>query len=193
MKNKIVLASVVAAAAVLSGCAASTYPGASLGSGATAQLFTPDGRPAGQAMLRGLDSGVEVTVTVQGLSQGPHGFHIHENGVCAPGADPATGQIVAFGAAGGHFDPGMSHKHGQPGSPPTVAHGGDLTNINVLPDGTGSLRYVNPSIAVIPGINSVIGKTLVVHEKADDYMTNPSGNSGGRLLCGVIQAPMGRG
>ena len=74
-----------------------------------------------------------------------------------------------------------------------AAHAGDIPNINVGPDGTGSLRYVNPSIAVIPGMNSVIGKTLVVHEKTDDYMTNPSGNSGGRLLCGVIQAPMGRG
>ncbi|MDA8446751.1 superoxide dismutase family protein [Paracidovorax valerianellae] len=154
---------------------------------ATARLVTPQSAPAGNAVLTDTAAGVEVAIQVQGLAPGQHGFHIHANGACAPGPDAATGQTVAFGAAGGHFDPGMSKKHGRPGQSAHEAHAGELPNIPVGDDGRGSVRYVNSNITLTPGKASVVGRALVVHEKEDDYTTNPAGNSGGRLLCGVIE------
>lgn len=154
---------------------------------ATARLVTPEGAAAGNAVLTETSAGVEVAIQVQGLSPGKHGFHIHTNGACAPGPDAITGQTIAFGGAGGHFDPGMAKKHGHPGQPSQEAHAGELPNIPVGDDGRGSVRFVNANISLTPGKTSVVGRTLVVHEKEDDYTTNPAGNSGGRLLCGLIE------
>ncbi|AVT02974.1 superoxide dismutase family protein [Paracidovorax avenae] len=154
---------------------------------ASARLMTADGQPAGTAVLTETPSGVEIAAQVQGLSAGLHGFHIHANGQCAPGPDAATGKTIPFGAAGGHFDPGMSHQHGQPGAPIDKAHAGELPNITVGADGRGTLRYLNSNITLTPGRASIMGRALVVHEKEDDYKSNPAGNSGGRVLCGVIE------
>lgn len=155
---------------------------------ALARLFTPAGEARGQATLTETPGGVDIAITVQGLSPGPHGVHIHTNGNCAPGPDPATGQTVAFGAAGGHFDPGQSHNHGQPGQPINHAHAGDMPNITVGADGTGSLRHLHPQVTLSPGPHSAFGRSLVVHERADDFVSDPAGNSGGRLLCGLIES-----
>ena len=111
-----------------------------------------------------------------------------QTGVCAPGPDPATGETVAFGAAGGHFDPGQSRNHGRPGEPINHAHAGELPNITVGADGRGSLRYLNPNVTLSPAPHSAFGRSLVVHERADDFVSDPAGNSGGRLLCGVIES-----
>ncbi len=154
---------------------------------ASARLMTADGKPAGTAVLTETPTGVEIVAQVQGLTTGLHGFHIHANGQCAPGPDAATGKTVPFGAAGGHFDPGMSHQHGQPGTAADKAHAGELPNINVGADGRGTVRYVNSNVTLTPGKASVMGRALVVHEKEDDYKSNPAGNSGGRVLCGVIE------
>lgn len=185
----------LAALAFLIGCTSAHTPGAPMGPAnaspqrlAVARLLTPAGQAAGQATLTEMPNGVEIAVSVQGLTPGPHGFHIHTNGVCAPGPDAATGQTVAFGAAGGHFDPGQARKHGHPGEPPNRAHAGELPNIPVGANGQGSLRYRNPHVTLSRQANSVLGRTLVVHERADDYVSDPAGNSGGRLLCGVIEA-----
>ena len=165
---------------------------ASAGSAAVAQLFTPEGQAAGRADLAQTAGGTEITVHVRGLVPGAHGFHVHANGACDPGPDASTGQIVPFGAAGGHFDPGHSRNHGSPGQAPHEVHAGELPNIPVQADGTGALRYVNPHVTLAPGKTSVLGRTIVVHERADDYESDPAGNSGGRLLCGLIE-PTARG
>lgn len=165
---------------------------ATSGGSAAAELRTPAGQPAGRAEFAQTPAGVEITIRVQGLNPGTHGFHVHANGACAPGPDAATGETVAFGAAGGHFDPGLSHNHGQPGQPAHEVHAGELPNITVQGDGSGTLRYVNTQVSLLPGKASVLGRTLVVHENADDYMTDPAGNSGGRALCGLIE-PAQRG
>jgi len=154
---------------------------------AIARLTDASGRPAGTARLKDTAGGVEIVIEAQGLAAGQHGFHIHANGACAPGPDAATGRMVAFGAAGGHYDPGMSHNHGRPGEPATAAHAGELPNLQAGADGRASLRYVNANVTVVAGPMSAMGRTLVVHEKQDDYQTDPAGDSGGRLLCGVIE------
>lgn len=190
------LAGAIALGAALTACTAHRPPpspqepvgSAPSRSSAVAHLFTATGKPSGRADLTETPKGVEITISVQGLTPGQHGFHIHANGACAPGPDPATGQTVAFGAAGGHFDPGLSRNHGQPGEPAHQGHVGDLPNITVGADGAGSLRYLRPGVTLSRQPDSVFGRALVVHERADDYATDPAGNSGGRVLCGVIEA-----
>lgn len=156
------------------------------GMAAKVRLMDTQGRTVGEATLTDVAGGVQLDITTGGLTPGEHGFHIHTNGACAPGPDAATGQTVAFGAAGGHFDPGMAHKHGQPGEPATVAHAGELPNLRAGADGRTTLRYVNANVTVATGPRSVMGRSLIVHEKPDDYRTDPAGNSGGRVLCGTI-------
>ncbi|HEY8359836.1 MAG TPA: superoxide dismutase family protein, partial [Ramlibacter sp.] len=154
---------------------------------AIARLVTPQGQPGGQAQLVDTPAGVQVTIEVQGLAPGKHGFHIHAHGACEPGPDGATGRIVPFGAAGPHFDPGATHNHGAPGRPHTEVHAGELPNIEVGADGRGRLQYVNANVTLAPGKQAALGRTLVVHADADDYASDPSGNSGGRVLCGLIE------
>ncbi|MEJ8852694.1 superoxide dismutase family protein [Variovorax rhizosphaerae] len=131
--------------------------------------------------------GVLLAAQVQGIAPGAHGMHIHTNGACANGPDAATGQIVAFGAAGGHFDPGNSRKHGHPGDPMAVSHAGELPALQAGADGRASLSYVNAHITLDRSATSVLGRTVIVHAHPDDYATDPAGNSGARLLCGVIE------
>jgi len=156
---------------------------------ARAALLTPSGQPAGQATLRELPggAGVEIAIEVQDMAPGPHGFHIHAHGACAPGADAATGQVVAFGAAGGHFDPHNTRNHGRPGQSAHEAHAGEAPNISVGADRKGSLRFTNPHVTLLSGKTTVLGRTLVVHEREDDYASDPAGNSGGRIACGIIE------
>lgn len=190
------LAGAAVCLAMLAGCSSAPSPtppgtpapGGANRSPAVATLLTPSGQSAGRAELTETAAGVEIAITVQGLAPGQHGFHIHANGACAPGADPATGQTVAFGAAGGHFDPGHSRNHGQPGQPANHAHAGELPNIPVGADGNGSLRYLNTHVTLGRQPNSVFGRALVVHANPDDYASDPAGNSGPRVLCGVIGA-----
>lgn len=174
-------------APVMSAPAAMKIPAAGPVHEAMARLMTASGRPAGIARLNDTAAGVEIVIDAQGLPPGQHGFHIHANGACAPGPDAATGQVVAFGAAGGHYDPGMSHNHGRPGDPATTAHAGELPNLRAASDGRASLRYVNANVTVAAGPMSAMGRTLVIHERQDDYQTDPAGDSGGRLVCGVIE------
>lgn len=190
------------AALLAAGCTPTSGPRAlaepppDRGPTAVARLLDPQGRPLGSASFTPAGSGVEVVVEVEGLTPGLHGFHVHERGECGPGPD-ATGTVIPFGAAGGHFDPGGARNHGRPGQAPHEAHAGELPNIEVRADGRGSLRYLNAYLTAEPGRpNTVIGRALVVHEKADDYRSNPAGNSGGRILCGAIvpaqaRAPLG--
>ena len=108
----------------------------------------------------------------------PTGVHFHEKGDCS---DPnAT-------SAGGHYNPNFGAHHGGPMSDPR--HGGDLGNLTADASGRGSLDVVVPDLSLDSVQNGVVGKSIVVHEKADDLKSDPAGNSGPRVACGRIQAP----
>ena len=115
---------------------------------------------------------VQVVADIQGLKPGKHGFHIHEKGDCsAPDA----------ASAGGHFNPTMKHH----GGPETLDHHtGDLGNI--VTDASGKTHLEWKGKLSLSGKDSIIGKSVVVHEKEDDLKTDPAGNSGARVACGQI-------
>jgi superoxide dismutase, Cu-Zn family len=117
---------------------------------------------------------VQVVADIQNLAPGKHGFHIHEKGDCsAPDA----------ASAGAHFNPTMKHH----GGPATVDHHeGDLGNITADASGKAHLDWKGK--LSLTGKDSIIGKSIVVHEKEDDLKTDPSGNSGSRVACGAINA-----
>lgn len=117
--------------------------------------------------------GIKVTAHISGLTPGKHGFHIHEYGDCT--ADDAT-------SAGGHFNP-TNMPHSSPSS--GKRHVGDLGNIEADKDGNAHLEYVDPMLS-FSGPTSIIGRGVIVHEKADDLKTQPTGDAGGRLACGVV-------
>jgi len=117
-------------------------------------------------------SGVVVLVTVQDASPGEHGVHIHEKGDCS---DPAAT------SAGGHFNPNSGAHHGGPNTP--VRHGGDLGNMKVNSLGGGLLVVAVSDLSM----ENVVGRSVIVHEKVDDLQTDPAGNSGARIACGVLQ------
>lgn len=117
---------------------------------------------------------VLVVAEVSGLTPGLHGFHIHEKGDCsAPDAM----------SAGGHFNPG-SKPHGGPGG--SERHGGDLGNLNADSNGKARLSLEIEGVTLEAGANSIIGKGLIVHRDPDDFKTQPTGNSGPRVACGII-------
>ena len=190
----ILIAAVAASATLLGGCAAHHnrhHAGLPTGPGgevhAVAQLRTPDGRPGGTVRLTETSQGVLVMAEVEGLgSAGERGFHVHTAGNCTPSAD-ASGKMVPFGAAGGHFDPTNAGRHAGPGHGAANAHAGDMPNIPVAADGRGRLSHLNPNVTLSPGPSSVLGRSIVVHEKPDDMRSQPAGDSGGRVLCGVIE------
>ncbi len=120
-----------------------------------------------------VDNGIRVVADITGLAPGKHGFHIHEFGDCSS---------IDGSSAGGHFNPsGMPHS--MPSS--TNRHVGDLGNIVADSTGTAHLDYVDGMIS-FSGPLSVIGRGVIVHEKEDDLKTQPTGNAGARLACGVI-------
>jgi Cu-Zn family superoxide dismutase len=120
-------------------------------------------------------TGVEVTVEIANASPGLHGLHVHQVPDCsAPDAE----------SAGEHWNPEM-HPHAAPTTP--KRHLGDLGNISVGADGRGKLRMHVVGLTVRPSARSVVGHSLIVHAAADDMMSQPSGNAGARIACGVIR------
>jgi len=117
---------------------------------------------------------VQVVADIQNLAPGKHGFHIHEKGDCS--AEDAA-------SAGAHFNPTMKH-HGGPTN--LDHHAGDLGNIEADASGKAHLDWKGKMS--LTGKDSIIGKSVVVHEKEDDLKTDPSGNSGARVACGLILA-----
>ncbi|HVZ79853.1 MAG TPA: superoxide dismutase family protein [bacterium] len=117
---------------------------------------------------------VTVKAHVTGLTPGKHGFHIHESGDCsAPDASSAKG----------HFNPGK-HDHGAPGA--ADRHAGDLGNLNANAKGVANYTR-NDKVIQLTGPDSIIGRGMIVHEKVDDYKTQPTGNAGARVACGEIK------
>jgi len=133
---------------------------------------------SGTAKLVAVENGVGAHVEVQGAAPGLHGVHIHEKGDCN---DPKAA------SAGGHYNPAAGPHHGGPAT--AVRHGGDLGNLEVGADGKGALDVVVQDVSLDGVQNGVVGKAIVVHEKADDLQTDPAGNSGARIGCGVILPP----
>lgn len=174
--------------AVLCGIAIS-FAGCASNSESSSGLFGHKLRPAaiavlspaqgqnvsGQVSFREETEGVRVVADIKGLTPGKHGFHIHEKGDCS---------APDFSSAGGHFNPtGM--KHGSPTDP--EHHMGDFGNITANEQGEARFERVVNWLS-FKGTNSFVGKAVVVHEKADDLQSQPSGNAGGRIACGVIQS-----
>jgi Cu-Zn family superoxide dismutase len=118
---------------------------------------------------------VVIEAKVAGVSPGEHGFHLHEKGDCsAPDAS----------SAGGHFNP-LHHPHAGPHT--AQHHAGDFGNITVKADGTGTMSLTLKGEDAKIAREDAIGKAIILHEKADDLKTQPTGNAGGRIACGVVE------
>ncbi len=136
----------------------------------------PDSPITGTVKFQEVDGGLKVEAQVQGVPPaGKHGFHIHEFGACTnQGKD-----------AGGHYNP-MGSPHGMlEHDGADKAHAGDLGNIEIKDDGTGTLSGMLPGVTLSGGDEAVAGRAVILHEKADDF-GQPTGNAGGRIGCGVI-------
>lgn len=135
---------------------------------------------SGQVTFSETEGGVLVVAEVTGLDEGMHGFHVHETGDCsAPDAS----------SAGGHFNP-TDAPHGAPDAAAAERHVGDLGNLEAGADGTARYERTD-AVLTLSGPNSAIGKAVVVHAGQDDFSSQPSGDAGNRLACGVIEATDG--
>lgn len=143
------------------------------------RLIDAKGEPVGTAALAAENGGVRIRLSVRGLTPGEHGIHFHERGVCKP---------PDFTSAGGHFNP-FGKKHGLLN--PEGPHAGDLPNLVVGPDGRAEAIFFTPRVTLERGRpNSLLrpgGTALIIHEKRDDQRTDPTGNSGARVVCGEIR------
>ncbi len=143
-----------------------------------ADIINAKGEKIGTATLQPAKLGVRINLNVSQLPPGTHALHVHAVGKCDP---------PDFKSAGPHFNPD-NKKHGSKN--PEGPHAGDLPNFDVKKDGTAKVSVVAPHVTLGEGPNSVFhpdGTALLIHEKADDYMTDPAGNAGARIACGVVQ------
>ena len=172
MKRILILA--VPLAVVLTSCkTVDEVPNERLGQ---ATLRLANGLPGGTAQLLASGAQVNISIAVVGMTPGVHGVHLHTTGSC---------DAPDFASAGAHLNPG-GHQHGA--NNPAGAHLGDLPNITVgsAGSGTASVTLAGTSEEVLAQLFDGDGTAVVVHANADDYRTDPSGNSGGRIACGVL-------
>lgn len=145
---------------------------------ATAEMKGPDGKSIGTLTLTAEGEDILIQGELAGLTPGEHAFHIHETGKC-DGPD--------FKSAGGHYNP-ENTKHGkiEGGS-----HAGDMDNLVVGGDGSVKIEVANGLVSLKKGEDGFLldddGSAIVIHAKADDYKSQPAGDAGGRVACGVIQ------
>jgi Cu-Zn family superoxide dismutase len=149
-----------------------------MASAAHADIVNAAGDKIGTATFVPSAGGVRVDIDVSQLPPGTHGVHIHAVGKC---------EGPAFTTAGAHLNP-ANKKHGRDN--PAGPHNGDLPNIEVGPDGKATTSLLDTNVTLSDGPNSLFpagGASIVIHATQDDYKTDPTGNSGARIACGVIQ------
>jgi superoxide dismutase, Cu-Zn family len=172
MKHALLTAALVVLASPMAANAARVHPGAK------AELKDAQGKTVGTARLTQLKKGVRISLSVRDLPAGTHAFHVHNVAQC---------EAPDFKSAGGHFNP-EGKKHGMKN--PDGPHAGDMPNITVAATGKGRALVLNTRVTLGDGANSLFhdgGTSIVIHEKADDDMTDPAGNAGNRIACGVIE------
>jgi superoxide dismutase, Cu-Zn family len=135
---------------------------------------TEGNKVAGTVTFTEEADGVRVQADITGLTPGKHGFHVHEFGDCS---------APDLASAGGHFNP-MSKPHAGPDA--AERHVGDMGNVEADASGAAKLDYVDHEISLTNDQRSVIGRSVIVHAKADDLKSQPAGDSGARIACGVI-------
>jgi Cu-Zn family superoxide dismutase len=169
--------SVVLVAAAALGCTRRAVVQTSpVRSTAHADLSDASGQPVGSATLTQTPHGVLISAQLHDLPPGQHAFHVHAVGECKP----------PFTSAGGHFNP-TGKQHGIEN--PAGMHAGDMPNLTVPESGTIQFQVLNTMTSLSEGDNHILdddGAALVVHATADDYKTDPAGNAGARIACGVI-------
>jgi superoxide dismutase, Cu-Zn family len=136
-----------------------------------------EGKEVGSVNLTQTTQGVLINAALKGLPPGEHAFHVHAVGKCEP----------PFTSAGGHFNP-AARKHGM--MSPEGQHAGDMPNLHIPQSGDLTVEVLNTAITLAKGKpNSVYdadGSAIIVHAGSDDYKTDPTGEAGGRIVCGVI-------
>ena len=172
------LASAIAASALA--CSSNPAPAttASQAQSVTVRLSDGTGKSVGTATLSPATTGVKIALAVSGLPAGEHAIHVHQTAQC---------DAPAFTSAGGHFNPEQKH-HGL--NNPDGPHAGDMPNFTVDAAGRSSATIIAPGVTLADGPHSVFtggGTALVIHEKADDMRSDPAGNAGTRIACGVIR------
>ena len=167
----------LAAGALLLASSATTF---AQGPGASVDLKTPGGEMVGTATFTQESGGVHLQGKFLGLPPGQHGIHVHAVGKC---------DAPDFMSAGGHFNP-TSKQHGL--NNPQGAHAGDMPNLTIGSDGTGTVDAMLKDVSLASGTGSLFGPdgtALVIHANPDDLKSDPAGNAGGRVACGVIVRP----
>jgi Cu-Zn family superoxide dismutase len=167
----------VMATALLGGCAGGRPSAQDQPRMAWAELRDQSGESIGSAVLREEGSQIRLVVQASGLTPGRHGIHVHAVGRC---------EQPGFQSAGGHFNP-LGKKHGLESA--AGPHAGDLPDLEA--DASGHVQYVavTDRVTLGPGSTSIFdadGSAIVIHAAADDQRTDPSGNSGDRIVCGVL-------
>ena len=148
-----------------------------MGEDVTVRLTTAQGQAAGMAIIKSASHGVIVQLKAKNLPAGEHGIHFHQNAKCDP---------PDFKTAGPHFNPD-GKKHGLKN--PEGHHAGDMKNLTVTANGTARTTIVDDDVNLGDDSHSLFsngGTSLVIHAKPDDMKTDPTGNSGDRIACGVI-------
>lgn len=176
---------VLSVALLLTGCAVqeassgAVSPSNAATPAAMATLVAAEGAARGEARVTEATDGLHVLVKGKGLTPGAHAVHIHTTGSCTP---------PDFTSAGGHWNP-TGHKHGKDN--PAGMHMGDMPNMIAGADGKGVMEYVIGAGTLRTGATPLLdadGAAVVIHAQADDNKTDPAGNAGGRVACGVLSA-----